>query len=170
MPLHNTFRAQDCLQANSYSKSVQRAALEEVVAKFDNVHYFPSYEMVSLAAPSVAWVNDDFRHVRPETVDRIMRKVIAAYIGAEALPPGKEELKGLFAAKAYREIVSKVEEYLVVSGKLAVDCAAFIQYYYGASCLSLGRKDEGLPLIRLVHAENPSHINANKLLQQYSSS
>lgn len=29
VPLANTFRAQDCLQANAYSKAVQRAAIED---------------------------------------------------------------------------------------------------------------------------------------------
>ena len=168
VPLHNTFRAQDCLQANSYSKAVQRAALEEVLVKFDNVHYFPSYEMVALAAPSVAWVEDDFRHVRPETVDRIMRKVIAAYIGKDALPPEKDVLKQLLAEKAHGGIISAVDTYLNAAGKTAAECPPFIQYYYGASCLALGRIEDGLHLIKSVLAANPKHPNANKLWQQYS--
>lgn len=169
VPLHATFRAQDCLQANSYSKAVQRAALEEVLGKFDNVHYFPSYEMVSLAAPSVAWVKDDFRHVRPETVDRIMRKVISAYIGDNSLPPEKEVLKDLLARKAYQEIIDTVDPYLAASGKTAADCPLYMQYYYGAACLALGRRGEGVALIRLVLAANPKHPNANKLATQYAS-
>ena len=169
VPLHNTFRDQDCLQANSYSKAVQRAALEEVLGKFDNVHYFPSYEMVALAAPSVAWVDDDFRHVRPETVDRIMRKVIAAYLGdLGALPPEKDALKRMLAAKTYDSIISTVDRYLAASGKTAAGCPLFIQYYYGASCLALGRTAEGLALIDLVLQANPAHPNANKLRVSHS--
>ena len=169
VPLHTTFRDQDCLQANSYSKAVQRAALEEVLGKFDNVHYFPSYEMVALAAPSVAWVDDDFRHVRPETVDRIMRKVIAAYLGdLGALPPEKDALKRMLAAKTYDSIISTVDRYLAASGKTAAGCPLFIQYYYGASCLALGRTAEGLALIDLVLQANPAHPNANKLRASHS--
>ena len=167
VPLHSTFRAQDCLQANSYSKSVQRAALEEVLGKFDNVHYFPSYEMVALAAPEVAWVDDDFRHVRPETVDRIMRKVISSYLGAEALPPEKAELMALLAQKSYAPILERVDGYLQISGKSAADCATFIQYYYGTACLKLGRTEEGLQLMRRVVAAAPKHEKARKLLDQY---
>lgn len=168
VPLHATFRAQDCLQANMYSKSVQRAALEEALARFDNVHYFPSYEMVALAAPSIAWVDDDFRHVRPETVDRIMRKVITAYVGAEAIAPEKAEIAKLFAAGEHEELIRKVESYLKATGKKATECAVFIRYYYGASCLGQGRVDEGLTLIRTVLNENPKHPNANKFYEMFS--
>lgn len=168
VPLHSTFRAQDCLQANAYSKAVQRAALEEVLSKFDNLHYFPSYEMVALAAPSVAWVDDDFRHVRPETIDRIMRKVIASYIGAEALPPEKADLMQMLREGKYAQIIEVVDGYLQQSGKRAEDCATFIQYYYGASCLKLGRTDQGIALIKRVVAAAPTHENANKLLRQHA--
>lgn len=168
VPLHATFRTQDCLQANMYSKSVQRAALDEVLTKFSNVHYFPSYEMVALAAPSVAWVDDDFRHVRPETVDRIMRKVITAYIGSTVLPPEKAEIAELFRARKHAEVIEKIDKYLNVSNKSAADCVMFIRYYYGGSCLALGRKEEGLHLMRLVLDENPKHPYAIKFYEQYS--
>lgn len=168
VPLHATFRTQDCLQANMYSKSVQRAALEEALTKFSNVHYFPSYEMVALAAPSIAWVEDDFRHVRPDTVDRIMRKVISAYVGTTALPPEKAEIAKLFATHKYAEVIEKVDTYLKASDKTAADCAMFIRYYYDGSCLALGRKEEGLQMIRLVMDENPKHPNANKFYEQFS--
>lgn len=167
VPLHNTFRAQDCLQANMYSKSVQRAALEEVLGKFDNVHYFPSYEMVALAAPRVAWVKDDYRHVLPATVDRIMRKVIAAYIGEDALPPLKADLKALQDRNAHSELLAKVDAYLSINGKSIDESPLHVQYYYGASCLALGRKEQGLDLIRRILAANPNHPNAKKLIERY---
>lgn len=170
VPLHTTFRAQDCLQANAYSKSVQRAALEEVLTKFENVHYFPSYEMVTLAAPSIAWVDDDFRHVRPETVERIMRKVISSYIGADQLPPEKPELMALMAQKSYAAILEKLDVYLNASGHKPADCPSYIQYYYGAACLHLGRIEEGLPLIRQVVSDLPKHQIARRLLQKFEAS
>lgn len=168
VPLHATFRTQDCLQANMYSKSVQRAALEEALTKFENVHYFPSYEMVALAAPSIAWVEDDFRHVRPDTVDRIMRKVISAYVGSAAIAPEKSELAKLCAADRHAEVVEMVEAYLKATNKKATDCALFIRYYFGASCLSVGRIEEGLQLIKTVLDESPHHPNANKFFELFS--
>nr|WP_282568982.1 GSCFA domain-containing protein [Aliiroseovarius sp. S2029] len=168
VPLHNTFRDQDCLQANTYSKAVQRAAIEEVIRDFDNVHYFPSYEMVTLAAPKIAWVDDDFRHVRPKTVDRIMRKIIKGYIGDAALPPEKSELRGLFGKKSYDVIITMVDAYLEAVNTPIDQSALFMKYYYGASCLALGRIDEGLRLIHLVLEQSPDHPNANKFLKQYA--
>ena len=81
--LVSTFRDHDVLVANCYSKSVQRAAVDAFVAEHD-AHYFPSYEYVTLTDRRFAWTNKDFRHVRPETVDRIMADVLAAYVGPSA--------------------------------------------------------------------------------------
>lgn len=167
VPLKNTFRGQDCLQANAYSKAAQRAALEEVSMQFENVHYFPSYEMVTLAAPSVAWVKDDFRHVRPETVDRIMRKVISAYVAGEALPPEKAELMLAMAAKDFQLIIDRVEAYVTASSKDIEACPVFMQYYFGAACVRVGRIKEGLGMLRRVVAVKPNHPNAQKLIAHF---
>lgn len=78
--LASTFRGQDVLVANTYSKAVQRAAVEKFTMKA-NVDYFPSYEFVTLSDHSYAWGNLDFRHVRKETVDRIMAQVLERYTG-----------------------------------------------------------------------------------------
>ncbi|MEM7733868.1 MAG: GSCFA domain-containing protein [Pseudomonadota bacterium] len=78
-----TFRDQDVLVANCYSKSVQRAAVEAFVAEHD-AHYFPSYEYVTLTDRKFAWSNHDFRHVRAETVDRIIADVLREYVGESA--------------------------------------------------------------------------------------
>ena len=82
-----TFRTSDVLVANSYSKSVQRAAVEAFVMNHD-VSHFPSYEYVVLTDRKFAWGNKDFRHVRQETVDRIMADVLLAYVG----PSHEQEL------------------------------------------------------------------------------
>ena len=78
--LMSTFTDQDVLVANTYSKAVQRAAVEAYVTTHD-ASYFPSYEYVTLTDHKFAWTNKDFRHVRQETVDRIMADVLLAYVG-----------------------------------------------------------------------------------------
>lgn len=84
VPLRATFRDMDVLLANSYSKSVQRAAVETFVAETEGVDYFPSYECVILSDPAAAWTEGDFRHVAPDLVARIMAEVRARYMtGAE---------------------------------------------------------------------------------------
>lgn len=82
-----TFRTSDVLVANQYSKSVQRAAVEAFVMSH-RASYFPSYEFVILTDHKFAWGNKDFRHVRQETVDRIMAEVLRAYVG----PSDKQQL------------------------------------------------------------------------------
>ena len=48
VPLQATFRPEDVMTANAYSKAVQRAALEAFVLRHNNVDYFPSFETVTL--------------------------------------------------------------------------------------------------------------------------
>ena len=86
VPLLATFRDMDVLVANAYSKAVQRAALDEFVLGKEGVDYFPSYEFVTLSNPEVAWARNDYRHVSPDVVNRIMADVLARYVegGPEA--------------------------------------------------------------------------------------
>lgn len=86
VPLLATFRDMDVLVANAYSKAVQRAALEQFVTQVPQVDYFPSYEFVTLSNPTIAWSRNDYRHVNPDLVARIMSSVIATYFPAGAQP------------------------------------------------------------------------------------
>lgn len=80
VPLLYTFREMDVLVANAYSKSVQRAAIEEFLIGRTGVDYFPSYEFVTLSNPTVAWSRGDYRHVSPDVVNRIMDNVLRSYL------------------------------------------------------------------------------------------
>jgi tetratricopeptide (TPR) repeat protein len=116
VPLDRTFRSDDILAANCYSKSVQRAAVEAFV-KTNPVDYFPSYEVVTLTDHAYAWSNLDLRHVRGEMVDRLMgrfletyttpterqsaqktRGFVTAYLNAGDLPKAKDALDAHVAA------------------------------------------------------------------------
>jgi hypothetical protein len=79
VPLISTFRDVDILVANTYSKSVQRAAAETFVSDKSDVDYFPSYETVTLSNPEVSWSRGDYRHVSPDVVARIMSNVLVSY-------------------------------------------------------------------------------------------
>jgi GSCFA family len=88
VPLLATFRDMDVLVANAYSKSVQRAALDEFLLDKAGVDYFPSYEFVALSNPSVAWSRGDYRHVSQDLINRIMSNVLTHYVvGAEGALP-----------------------------------------------------------------------------------
>lgn len=118
VPLLATFRDMDVLVANAYSKSVQRAALDEFVQGKPGVDYFPSYEFVTLSNPSVAWSGHDYRHVSQNVINRIMDNVMRNYLPddtekAEATGDGLSReaflssLRMLARLEHYEDIVKK---------------------------------------------------------------
>lgn len=78
VPLRMTFRALDAMTANSYSKAVQRAALDCFVCAHDNVDYFPSFEPITLSDRRFAFEADN-RHVQAGVVAQIVDRFMAMY-------------------------------------------------------------------------------------------
>jgi hypothetical protein len=78
VPFKVSFSGKDALSANTYSKSVQRAAVEAFSLAHDNVDYFPSYEIVMLTDRRLSF-QDDNMHVRRPVVAEIMDRVVSAY-------------------------------------------------------------------------------------------
>jgi hypothetical protein len=76
VPLAATFRDQDVLIANSYSKSLLRACCDPFLATRPHARYFPSYECAMLSDPALVWREDDFRHVAPDFVDYLMASAL----------------------------------------------------------------------------------------------
>ncbi len=76
VPLWSTFRDQDVLTANTYSKAVLRSVVDHFVAGRPHVTYFPSFEFATLSNPTTVWSDEDFRHVEPHFVDYIMQSVL----------------------------------------------------------------------------------------------
>jgi hypothetical protein len=72
VPLHATFRADDChvITANAHSKATLRVVAEEFARNNRDVFYFPSYEVVMYCTKD-AWHNDQ-RHVSRKAVERVM--------------------------------------------------------------------------------------------------
>ncbi|WP_396269672.1 GSCFA domain-containing protein [Ideonella sp.] len=84
VPLASTFRDQDVLVANTYSKAVLRACVDGFVQQRPHARYFPSYEFVTLSHPELVWRADDFRHVDTQFVDYLMASVLNGVEGLEA--------------------------------------------------------------------------------------
>ncbi len=164
VPLAATFRNQDVLQANAYSKAVQRAAIETIVLENDDVTYFPSFEMVTLSAPEHAWVDDDYRHVRPDTVDRIMRFVVSQYVSPDSLAPSKAVLFEMTKAKRWSDVVQTVEAYCGKMGKQAQAQPPHVQWYYAKALAETGKIADAVPLLRNVVAALSWHESAKALL------
>ncbi len=78
------------LSATTYSKSVLRVAAETVKRKFDDVHYFPSYEIITGAFNRGAYYAPDLRNVLEDGVSHVMRLFLAHATGGARVAPTRE--------------------------------------------------------------------------------
>ena len=147
--LASTFRSSDVLVANQYSKSVQRAAVEAFVMHHD-ASYFPSYEYVVLTDRKFAWSNKDFRHVRQETVDRIMADVLLAYVG----PSPQQELLHIrghatayFDHKDFDQVIALIEPRLDDFGH-----EGELLWLYARALRASARREEAVAVCRKLMA------------------
>lgn len=103
-----THRPEDVMVANCYSKSVLRTVTEEMVARYDNVHYFPSYESVLQSDRQIAWMND-FTHVSEtliaHNVDRLVRHFDAGGVGDDGLESAQASIEAGGASAAHLHAV-----------------------------------------------------------------
>ena len=91
------------LSATTYSKSVLRVAAEAMRQRFGNVHYFPSYEIITGAFNRGGYYAADLRNVVEQGVSHVMRlfmqhatgdtDAIAAKAPAEQAPDEDQHLK-----------------------------------------------------------------------------
>lgn len=72
VPLVATNTSKNVLLASSYSKSVLRAVCGDIEARFDNVQYFPSYEIISHVASFGQYLESDLRGVVERGVGHVM--------------------------------------------------------------------------------------------------
>ena len=154
VPLHATHRDQDVLQANCYSKSVLRTAVESFVIKHNELSYFPSYEMVTLADLSKAWGDKDYRHVSSLMVSKIMEASVNSYLDVQI--PSREKLRNLILAKSYREVVDLVEAIELPEHRLRV----YINYYAAVAYWNLKKKKNCADNLEIVLKHHPVHFSA----------
>ena len=79
--------------STTYSKAALRVAAEQVASAFDNVAYFPSYEVILGAHAGGRYLMPDRREVRPAGVEHVMRLFMQHYAdagGGEAAAAGDE--------------------------------------------------------------------------------
>ena len=74
------------LSATTYSKSVLRVAAETMRQRFDNAHYFPSYEIITGAFNLGAYYAPDLRNVVEDGVAHVMRLFLAHATGGAVAP------------------------------------------------------------------------------------
>lgn len=83
VPLTATATDQHILAATTYSKSVLRAAAEEMALEHEFVEYFPSYEMITGAPFCADAYASNLRSVQRPAVDRVMSVFFGAYDGVQ---------------------------------------------------------------------------------------
>jgi len=84
VPLVATHTGENVLVASSYSKSVLRAAVGEIEARYSNVAYFPSYEIISHPASFGQYLASDLREVTERGVSHVMGCFIASFFEGNA--------------------------------------------------------------------------------------
>jgi tetratricopeptide (TPR) repeat protein len=84
VPLGATFRSDDVMSANSYSKAVLRTVAEVIALGNDRVDYYPSFESVMLSSRDAAF-EDDLVHPTARMIELNTSRMIRAYVGADAL-------------------------------------------------------------------------------------
>jgi hypothetical protein len=87
VPLHLTFTQHDVRIANTESKSRIRAAVSEFIERYDDVHYFHSYEIVSTAERASDFMVEDGRHVHRHAVDYIVAEFLRMFAGEGVAVP-----------------------------------------------------------------------------------
>lgn len=115
VPLAATMEPRHVLQATTYSKSVLRVAAEEMVRRYDNVHYFGSYEIITNAKNAGAYFADDARSVTSDGVARAMNLFFTQFTtdgtGAEARPARVDGPSQPAAPPAEPQIVCDEDEF-----------------------------------------------------------
>jgi tetratricopeptide (TPR) repeat protein len=79
VPLAETHRPMDVMIANSESKAILRAVAGAVTAENDFVHYYPSFESVTLSERKIAWM-DDLVHVTRDIISLNVQRMIDTYV------------------------------------------------------------------------------------------
>ena len=174
VPMRMTFRAADAISANSYSKAVQRAAVEAFVMRHANVDYFSSFEQVTLSDRRVAYENDN-RHVQPGVVSRVVDGFLQAYAPDVTLPAIEEPLQASKAdatagdlaiaarlhmdERRYVEAARLFSELFERFGERDPDLAARrispleLRRLYSGSLMKLGQRDAALQQLELALAD-----------------
>ncbi len=160
IPLGITFTTQDVIIANTYSKSVLRAAAQEIYHRFDHVDYFPSYESVTLSDRAVAF-QPDMRHATADIIAINVNRMIAAYTGNDG-DRNEALLERAQAADKSRDMQTASDLYRRIVDAGAPPTQAIIGL--GRCTGELGRGDEALAILRPLLGQAETRIEAARAM------
>mmetsp|Transcript_22365 Transcript_22365/g.35793 ORF Transcript_22365/g.35793 Transcript_22365/m.35793 type:complete len:303 (-) Transcript_22365:3426-4334(-) len=91
VPLTATATDSHVAVASTASKSILRAVCAELVARFDNVDYFPSYEIITTPVLGGPFFAHNLRDPSEAGVTRVMDTFVASYAGGTVTVAPQEE-------------------------------------------------------------------------------
>jgi tetratricopeptide (TPR) repeat protein len=123
VPLAATFRQEDVMVANAYSKAVLRTVAEAITLTHDFVDYYPSYESVTLSERQHA-LEPDQVHPTKAAIELNTSRMVRAYVGADALDA--EAIRELIAENPQAVIATLGERLDLIEGNPDLAVALFI--------------------------------------------
>lgn len=107
VPLAATYENKQVMVATTYSKSVLRVVAEELSNQFENVTYFPSYEIITGSFNDGRYFAKNKRDVVEEGVDHVMRVFRKHFLSDAASTPIEKDKP--LANKSFSERVTQLE-------------------------------------------------------------
>jgi hypothetical protein len=104
VPLAATFENRHVLVSTCYSKAALRVAADHAERRFDNVVYFPSYEIITSPAAGGAYYADDLRQVTESGVKHVMRVFSRHFVDTSNPPIAPLERRESAAASQPQDI------------------------------------------------------------------
>lgn len=104
--LSATFEDQHVWISSCYSKSCLRSIAEEVSNKYEDIYYFPSYEIITNPASSSSYLSSDFRGVTDLGVQSVMNVFFEKFTEQKLInSPLEREKNNNFKAECDEDII-----------------------------------------------------------------
>lgn len=107
----------DGLQENSVSKATLRLAVEELVARYENAHYFPSYEILIDDLRDYRYYADDLAHPSKMAVDYVWER-FCEYALTEKAQRLLPQIEQIVSAAEHRPFNSESEAHKTFCRKM----------------------------------------------------
>lgn len=113
----------DGLEANSLSKAILRVAIDKLAERYDNVHYFPSFELLNDDLRDYRFYADDMTHPSAVAVDYIWER-FEEYAFSAATIDIIKRLRKIADAVAHRPLNADTEAHRNFCLKMIGEIAA----------------------------------------------
>lgn len=113
----------DGLEANSLSKAILRVAIDKLAGRYDNVHYFPSFELLNDDLRDYRFYADDMTHPSAVAIDYIWER-FEEYAFSAATTDIIKRLRKIADAVAHRPLNADTEAHRNFCLKMIGEIAA----------------------------------------------